>query len=215
MMTRTHSTGRNLLEIVAFTVAGVALASPSLAWSQAPPAQQIAQGAQSGDKQKNDEAPLALTLTTNIRKIRGDKGDKGPWRDATLSYGGSDGKPVVVPIKIKTRGIWRKKNCEFPPVRLNIARETSKGTAFYGLDKPKLVSYCRDDDTYEQWVIQEFQLYRIYNMFTPMSYKARLVEMTYSDEAGKVQAKRAAIILEQPELLPERMELSPVKEKGA
>jgi hypothetical protein len=118
-------------------------------------------------------------------------------------------------VKIKTRGIWRKKNCEFPPVRLNIARETSKGSVFYGLDKPKLVSYCRDDDTYEQYVLQEFQLYRIYNMFTPMSYRARLVEMTYADEGGKVQAKRAAILLEQPDLLPERAGLTFVKEKGA
>src|SRR6266542_6090889 len=30
--------------------------------------------------------PLEITLTTNIKKIRGDKGDKAPWRPATLTY---------------------------------------------------------------------------------------------------------------------------------
>ena len=69
---------------------------------------------------------------------------------------------------------------------------------FFGLDKPKLVSYCRDDDIYEQYVLQEYQLYRIYRMLTPNSYRARLVEMTYTDSAsGKVEAKRAAILLEE------------------
>jgi hypothetical protein len=196
----------------------------SAAHGQAPKAKQKKDSAVKAEKaklkaaskfyDKNDETPLAVTLTTNIRKIRGDKGDTGPWRDATLSFV-NDGKPVVMPIKIKTRGIWRKKNCDFPPVRLNIARATSQGTIFYGLDRPKLVSYCRDDDIYENWVLQEFQLYRIYNLLTPMSHKARLVKMTYADEGGKVQATRYAIILEEPEVMAQRLGFSQVKEKGA
>jgi len=234
-MTRhTDSGSRRLLNVVAATIAVLALMPVAAASAQAGGAQ-VAQGPQAAGKQKkdpakkaekakleaatkfydkNDESPLAVTLTTNIKKIRGDKGDTGPWRDATLSYI-NDGKPVVIPIKIKTRGIWRKKNCEFPPVRLNIARETSVGTVFYGLDRPKLVSYCRDDDMYENYVLQEFQLYRIYNMMTPMSHRARLVKMTYADEGGKVQATRSAIILEEPTVLAERVGSSLAKEKGA
>jgi len=232
-MTR-HSTGRGLIRIVAVSAAVLALMPAAVARAQAVGAQ-VAQGPQAGAKQKkdkadkeakaklkattafyekNDEPPLAVTLTTNIKKIRGDKGETGPWRDATLSYV-KDGKPVVIPIKIKTRGIWRKKNCEFPPVRFNIARETSVGTVFYGLDRPKLVSYCRDDDMYEQYVLQEFQLYRIYNKLTPMSHRARLIKMTYADEGGKVQTTRAAIMLEEPSVLAERLGLNLVKEKGA
>ncbi len=196
------------------------------------PSQVAQQGTQGPEKKKKDKSekkkteeaaaffsattPIAVTLTTNLHKIRGDKGDKGPWRDASLSYVGEDGKPVVVPIQIKTRGIWRKHNCDFPPVRFNISREKSKGTIFYGLDKPKLVSYCRNDDTYEQYVLQEYQLYRIYHMLTPNSYNARLIQMTYAeDNSGKVDTKRAAIILEEPEVLAERMGTSFMKEKGA
>ena len=29
------------------------------------------------------EAPLAMTLTTNIKRIRADKGENAPWRPAT------------------------------------------------------------------------------------------------------------------------------------
>src|ERR1043166_7401526 len=176
----TKSGGRSFLTFIAASSALTMMASMPLCAQSTQPsqvAQQSTQGSQKAkkdktEKKKTEEAaaffsnttPLAVTLTTNLHKIRGDKGDKGPWRDATLTYAGEDGKPVVVPIQIKTRGIWRKHNCEFPPVRFNISREKSKGTIFYGLDKPKLVSYCRNDDTYEQYVLQEYQLYRIYKM---------------------------------------------------
>jgi hypothetical protein len=162
-----------------------------------------------------NEAPLEVTLTTNLKRIRGDKGDNAPWRQGTLSYTGADGKPVSIPVQLKTRGIWRKKNCDFPPVRFNFNREAVRNTVFTGLNRPKLVSYCRDDDTYEQYVLQEYQLYRIYNMFTPASSKARLITMTYADESGKVSAKRHAILLEEPEEVADRFGSKMVKEKGA
>lgn len=163
----------------------------------------------------NEAPPIAITLTTNMKRIRGDKGDDAPWRTGTLKYTGADGKEVVVPIQLKTRGIWRRKNCDFPPVRFNFNREAVRNTVFTGMNRPKLVSYCRNDDTYEQYVLQEYQLYRIYNMFTPNSHKARLVTMTYADETGKVQATRPAIILEEPEELADRVNSKLMREKGA
>src|SRR5512141_782165 len=164
----------------------------------------------------NSSVPLNMTLTTNIGRIRKDKGDNAPWRGGTISYTADDGKAVVIPVKLRTRGIWRLKNCEFPPVRLNFNRDNVKGTVFAGLNKPKLVSYCRDDDTYEQYIIQEYQAYRIYGMLTNASHKARLLHITYTDSAaGKVQATRIAILLEEPEELASRFGTTLMKEKGA
>ena len=80
-----------------------------------------------------------------------------------------------MPMRLKTRGIWRLKNCEFPPIRLNFTSESTKHTIFHGLDKPKLVNYCRDNDQYEQYVLQEFQLYRIYRLLTPASHAVRVL----------------------------------------
>ena len=39
---------------------------------------------------------------------------------------GADGAPVTIPVRIKTRGIWRLKTCEFPPIRLNFTSEAVK-----------------------------------------------------------------------------------------
>jgi hypothetical protein len=162
------------------------------------------------------EEPLTVTLTTNIGRIRRDKGDKAPWRAATISYTEPDGKVVVVPTLLRTRGIWRLKNCEFPPLRMDFKRELTKGTVFYGLDKPKLVSFCRDDGASEQWLLQEFQLYRIYGLLTPKSHKVRLLQMTYIDSAsGKVHARRPAILLEEPQALAARAGATLIELKGA
>jgi hypothetical protein len=162
------------------------------------------------------EEPIEVTLTTNIGKIRGDKGETPPWRQATLSYKGAEGNLVTVPLKARTRGIWRLKMCEFPPLRLNFSGETSQGTIFDKLDKPKLVSYCHDMDSYEQYILQEYQLYRIYQLLTPVSHRARLLKFAYADSAnGKVRARRYGFIIEEPKALADRLGGKVMEQKGA
>lgn len=160
--------------------------------------------------------PLEMTLITNMRRIRSDKADKAPWRNATVTFPDVAGKTVSIPAQIKTRGIWRLKHCEIPPLRLNFKRESTKGTLLQGIDKPKLVSICQNNDDYERFITEEMQLYRIYGLLTPASHRARLLRMTYADSAtGKVLATRMAILLEEPEVLAARLGGSLVDIKGA
>ncbi len=161
-------------------------------------------------------SPLEVTLRSNMKRIRGDKGDNTPWRPAVMSYMTPDGKKTDIPGEIKTRGIWRLKNCEFPPIRLNFKSEVTKGTLFHGLDKPKLVNFCHDTDEYEQNIIQEMQLYRIYNLLTSASHRVRLLQLSYVDSAsGKQLFRRAAILLEEPSVMAARMGGPIIEQKGA
>jgi hypothetical protein len=160
--------------------------------------------------------PIEVTLTANIGKLRGDKQTDAPWRPATISYKALDGTPLTVPLQARTRGIWRLRMCDFPPLRLNFSGEKSKGSIFHKLDKPKLVSYCQDNNSYEQYILQEFQLYRIYQLLTPVSHKARLLRLTYADSAsGKVRARRYGFLLEEPKAIAARLGGKIVEEKGA
>lgn len=164
----------------------------------------------------DSEDPVAVTLQLNIKQIKGDKEDEAPWRGALLSYTDASGKKIEIPIKARTRGIWRLKNCEFPPLRLNFPEKATVGTVFEGVNKPKLVSYCRNSDTFEQYVLQEMQLYRAYNLLTPASHKARLLRMTYADSAsGKTLATRYAILLEEPDAMAARFNGAMLDAKGA
>lgn len=160
--------------------------------------------------------PIEVTLTANIGKLRGDKRGDPPWRPATMSYKSLDGNPLTIPLQARTRGIWRLRMCDFPPLRLNFKGETSKGSIFHKLDKPKLVSYCQDNDSYEQYILQEFQLYRIYQLLTPVSHKARLLRLTYADSgSGKVRAQRYGFLIEEPKAIAARLGGKFVEQTGA
>jgi hypothetical protein len=78
------------------------------------------------------------------------------------------------------------------------------------------VSYCQDRDSYEQYILEEFQLYRIYQLLTPTSHKARLLKFTYADSAsGKVRAKRYGFIIEEPSAIGTRLGGKIRDQKGA
>ncbi|MEO8337298.1 MAG: hypothetical protein ABI664_20135 [bacterium] len=162
------------------------------------------------------EALLPVTFTTNVRQLRGDRKDDAPYRSATLSYVAADGKTVTVPVRTKTHGIWRLKNCEFPPIRLNVANKDAKGTLFHDLQKPKMVNVCKDRDNYEQLVLQELQLYRIYQVVTPISHKVRALRVTYADSGSdKVIATRYGFVFEDPDEMADRLGGKVMKVKGA
>ncbi|MES2177141.1 MAG: hypothetical protein V4550_04685 [Gemmatimonadota bacterium] len=162
------------------------------------------------------EAPLAITLTANMKQLRDDRSETSPYRPATITYIGADAKPVTVPLKVKTHGIWRLKHCEFPPLRFNFANKQVKGTLFHDLEKPKVVSTCKNTDQHEQLVLREMQLYRIYRTLTPASHRVRTLRISYADSAtGKVEATRYGFLFEDPDKVAERLGGKMSKVKGA
>jgi hypothetical protein len=164
------------------------------------------------------ETPLNATLTTNMKRIKGDRGDNPPWRPATLTYAAEapDTGTVTIPIRIKTRGIWRLKNCEFPPIWLNFTSAGVKGTLFKGLDQVKLTSYCRSNDEHEHYIIQELELNRALRLLTPVSHAVRAVHVTYVDSASKkAETTRWAFFQEEPLTLAGRLNARVMKLTGA
>lgn len=160
-------------------------------------------------------APLQLTLTANIGRLSADRDTNAPWRAGTLGYP-TDSGTVTVPARFRTRGVWRLKRCMFPPLRADFREREVRGTPFAGVGRPKLVNFCRDTDAYEQYILQEYQLYRAYALVTPLSFRTRLARITYVDSASRrTHATRYAIIVEDPDEFAKRMNGSVVKTKGA
>jgi len=162
------------------------------------------------------EQPVAFKLTANFGRLRRDKSQDSPWRAATITIADSAGADVEIPLKVKTRGIWRLNNCDFPPIRLDFAKSTVKHSLFAKLDKPKLVTHCKDSEEYEQYLLQEMQLYRIDNLLTRYSHRVRLARVMYADSAsGKIVATRSAFIEEEPAELAHRVGGMIMKGQGA
>ena len=127
-----------------------------------------------------DEAPITITLRTDIKWLRDERSDSTET-DGTVTFIDMDGSTVTKPVEVRTRGNWRrsKRNCNFPPLRLDFPKSEMEGTVFEGQDKLKLVTPCHDGrDSYQEYVLKEYMGYKIYQQITPMSFRVRLVEIT-------------------------------------
>src|SRR3954466_7208580 len=102
--------------------------------------------------------PFEATLTVNLKALRNEKVDQGPWLPATLSYGDSSAR-TSVPIQVRARGHSRLKICNlFPPVWVNLSGADKKKTVFEHMKKFKLVTPCKPPSQYESFVIEEYNL---------------------------------------------------------
>lgn len=151
-------------------------------------------------------SPLAITLTANFAQLRRDDGDDPPWRAATVSLPDSSGAMIALGARVRTRGLWRRRNCEMPPLRIDFVRDSVAGTPLAGVNRPKLVQFCQDASRPEQYVLSELQLYRAYELLTPLSHKVRLLRVTYADSGSRrVRTTRYAFFLEEPQALERRL----------
>jgi hypothetical protein len=88
-------------------------------------------------------------------------------------------------MTVTTRGKSRLEQCKFPPLSINFKGQERKGTLFDGQKKLKLVTHCRNGDTYKRYLIQEYSIYRVFNVLTDKSFRVRKLDATYRDSEGK------------------------------
>jgi hypothetical protein len=72
-----------------------------------------------------DDAPLTLTLTTNLRDlVRERDSTELRWFGAEMSYADAKGTTRRVPVELRARGHFRRqaRNCAFPPLYLRADR---------------------------------------------------------------------------------------------
>jgi hypothetical protein len=155
-----------------------------------------------------DHEPLQLRIEADIRSLRGDRGSNRPQREGRLVVIGEDRSETALPLKIRTRGKFRleRSTCEFPPLRLNLPRKKVRGSVFEGQNKLKLVTHCRDRDAFEQNTLEEYLIYRLYNVMTPASFQVRLARITYIDTEGRDEPReRWGFLIESESALAERL----------
>lgn len=131
---------------------------------------------------------LNFRLEADFGAVFKERGQESKEYPAKLSYPGADGAPVTLDIQISTRGNFRLQSriCGFPPLRLDFPKEGIENTLFAGQDKLKLTVHCQDKRAhYEQAVLLEYLIYRVFNLLTDQSFRARLARFTYVDAAGK------------------------------
>jgi hypothetical protein len=136
-----------------------------------------------GDLFGNDSI-LNLNLSGNIISLLKDRTEKATYHSITLTIIDGDNE-LGLPIKVKTRGNFRRKlgGCSFPPLMLNFSEKNpiTNKSIFKNQDKIKLVVPCKGD----KYVVREYMVYKLYNLLTPLSFKVRLVRVSFYDSLKK------------------------------
>lgn len=152
----------------------------------------------------SDITPVEFTLYAPYRQVRKERTGVATYRPGQVRYAADTGV-VTLPVRVRTRGIFRRRNCEMPPLLLNFTKDSTRKSTFAKLDRVRLSPHCRDTDDQEQYVLQEYQLYRVQRLLTPLSFEVRLARVTYVDSEKKdTLARRWAFLQEQDEPFAER-----------
>jgi hypothetical protein len=136
------------------------------------------------------DAPIKITIQGPISDLVSNR--SATPRPATLTADG-----ITYPITLTPRGITRltKDVCDFPPLRVELTRPAPAGSLFQGQHRLKLFVHCKRSPEFQQKVLLEYSAYRLYNLMTPLSFRARLANIDYLDN-GRPYVSRIGFFLE-------------------
>ncbi|MBJ6980606.1 hypothetical protein [Luteimonas sp. MC1572] len=131
------------------------------------------------------ESPSELTVTLQApwSELLRRKNDRRRY-PAVLGYTDGAGGEHRIEATVETRGLTRLRICRFPPLMIRFARDAALGTDFAGQRSLKLVTHCRPGAVADQYYVQEFLAYRIFNHVTEHSFRVRPLRITYEDASG-------------------------------
>ncbi len=125
-----------------------------------------------------DDSTLRLSIEGPMRRLYRERRDR-PELEGIVRYLDDNGEEIVLDVELTARGNTRLDICTFPPVWLNFRRSQLDGTIFEGQNRIKLVTLCRDRDSYRDYLAQEYQVYRAYNAATERSFRVRWLTIDY------------------------------------
>jgi hypothetical protein len=141
------------------------------------------------------DEPIRLTISGPINALARTAEKSVEPRDGVLKVAGS---PEAYAIKLSPRGITRRKKdtCGFPPLRVEFPQKPAASSLFAGQRRLKLVTHCRSPEGFQQHLLLEYSAYRIFNLISPASFRARLASIDYVEADGKPIASRWGFFIE-------------------
>jgi len=130
------------------------------------------------------ESPLECSLTFDLRKLNREKNQELE-QEAIMICNRDDSVILEKKIRIRARGISRKQICYLPPIRLNLEDSVKKSGGFKKHKSIKLVTHCELSKMYQEYVLKEYLIYKLYNLLTEESFRVRLMNVRYIDTGRK------------------------------
>jgi hypothetical protein len=130
------------------------------------------------------ENPLPIALTFSIREVAKTKKDS-VYLPHLMYYKTQGGMKDSIKLSLKSRGNYRLQECYFPPLWIKFDKKAIKGTLFQGNKKLKLVLPCKQGTINNSLIIKEYLCYKLYEVISPYAFKARLVNIDFTEIRNK------------------------------
>jgi hypothetical protein len=150
------------------------------------------------------ETPVDVILNTNLKRLNTNRKNT-PYQSGTITWQNPDGTGNITEnINLKLRGNFRKENCRMASLMIDL-KDDEKKSSLRKLGKVKMVAPCENGYQYEQYVLQEYLIYKMYNLITDESFKVRLLNLTVQDSLRtKNRFKQYAFVIEPVKVLAKR-----------
>lgn len=158
-----------------------------------------------------DTQPMHITLTLDLKKYQREK-FKGNYLPVHFNYQLNDTLSIEKEMQLKARGEFRRSHCNLAPFWLDIRKADLNDDELEKIDRIKIVTHCKGSKAYADYVLREYLCYKIYNIISPVSFRVRLVRMTYVDTGrDNEQSEGWSFMIEPEELLAKRLDAVVVK----
>jgi hypothetical protein len=116
-------------------------------------------------------------------------------RPGSLTVAGTNQQ---LPVTLSTRGITRRAAdvCQFPPLKVRFTSPPPLDSVFAGQKSLKLVAYCRNAESFQQYVLLEYAAYRMFNALSPASFRVRLARIDFVNDDGRPFITRYGFFIE-------------------
>jgi hypothetical protein len=162
-----------------------------------------------------DDEVIEITIDAPMSTLMDVRPDKA-YLKGSLAFTDSGGKARRLQLKLQTRGNYRrdKEHCDFAPIRLNLRKSEVRDTIFADQDRLKLVTHCKSyERDFQELVFREYLAYRLFQAISDISYRTRLLRVTYFDTEDAKELSRYGFVIEDVKAVAKRYGLKRVKER--
>ncbi|MCF8222556.1 MAG: hypothetical protein K9J25_05365 [Bacteroidales bacterium] len=146
-----------------------------------------------------------ITLKFDVTEFMRKKSDKD-YLDAEIIFHYSESDSASYDIKLRARGERRREICRFPPIRLNFKNTKTIFGDIDSMKNVKMVTHCNMAKVYDEYVMKEFLIYKMYNYITDYSFRVRLFRVNYVDTGRRGRNyQKYGFLIEPLDLLEKRL----------
>ncbi len=143
---------------------------------------------------------VKFDITEYMRKRNDD------YMDAVITFYYDVDDSVSYDIRLKPRGERRRQVCAFPPIRLNFKNTNTVYEDIDSMKNIKMVTHCNTPAIYDEYLLKEYLIYKMYNLVTDYSFRVRLLRVKYIDTGKRARFySKYGFLIEPIDLLEQRM----------